>query len=259
MQRQDAFSPMIPIAALCLAALLPTGALAYHPLVSDDTGTQGLGGNQLELGYDYARGKTAGVVDIGREVPFTYTRGLADNLDVFAGVSRITSPSAGWSNVGLGAKWRFYENEAAKLSLAIKPEIILPISAADEAAGFGNGKTSYALTMILTKETSFGELHFNLAAERDNFDDDTITDRKNRYRASFAPVWAVAEQWKLALDLGLQTNPDSAEKSRMGYVELGVVYSPTEDFDLSLGITRDMMDGAVSTTSASFGLTWRFR
>jgi hypothetical protein len=57
----------------------------------------------------------------------------------------------------------------------------------------------------------------------------------------------------------MQTNPDLAEKSRMGYVELGMVFSPSEDFDLSFGVTRDVMDGTVQSTSASFGLTWRFK
>ncbi len=259
MQRQVQLVRMAAISAICLATGLPSSALAYHPLTTDDTGTQGRAGNQLELGYDYAHAKAAGVVDIGREVPFTFTRGLADSLDAFVGVARVTAPASGWSNVGIGAKWRFHENEASKFSLALKPEIRLPVSAAKEAAGFGNGKTSYGLSLIATRETDFGEVHFNLVAERDNFDDATIPDRKNRYRISFAPVWSVREQWKLALDLGLQTNPDRAEKARMGYVELGMVYSPSADLDLGLGISRDVMDGAVQATSASFGLTWRFR
>ncbi len=234
-------------------------AHAYHPLVTDDSGTQGGGGNQLELGYDYGRSEAAGVTRIERAIPFTYTRGLTNNLDVFAGVARQTSPGAGWGNVGIGAKWRVFENEAARFSLALKPEILLPVSRAKEAAGFGNGKTSYGLALILTRETDFGEVHVNLAAERGNYTDTvTFPERKNRYRLSLAPVWAAAEGWKLALDMGIQTNPDPAERSRMGYLALGAVYSPGEDLDLSFGVTRDVMDGAVSTTSATFGLTWRF-
>lgn len=246
------------VAAAALAC--PPQAQAYHPLVSDDTGTQGAGGNQLELGYDHERGKADGVTDTGRAVPITYTRGLTDALDLFAGVARQTSPGDGWGNLGIGAKWRFHENEASRFSMALKPEILLPVSRSREAAGFGNGQLSYGLTLILTRETDFGELHVNLAAERNNYADDAaFPERANLYRVSVAPVWAVAEGWKLALDLGLQTNPDRAGKSRMGYVELGMVYSPSETFDLSLGVVRDVMDGAVSTTSATFGLTWRYR
>lgn len=260
MQHRNQFIRVFSIGAIGLATQLPSSALAYHPLATDDTGTQGLGGNQLEIGYDYAHSKTAGVTDIGREVPLTYTRGLTDGFDAFIGVARQTAPGDGWGNVGIGAKWRFFEDEAAKYSFALKPEIVLPVSRAKEAAGFGNGKTAYGLTLIASKETDFGELHFNLAAERVNYADSvTFNERKNRYRISVAPVWAVADKWKLALDMGLQTNPDPAEKSRMGYVELGAVYSPSEDLDFGFGITRDVMDGPVQSTSASFGLTWRFK
>jgi hypothetical protein len=250
------FAPHLAI--FCLASLAPASALAYHPLTTDDTGTQGQDGNQIELGHDHTRNTVAGVVSLDRDVPFTYTRGLTDNLDVSAGIARITSPVHGWSNIGLGAKWRFCGSESSKLRLGLKPEIFLPVSAADEAAGLGNGKTSYGLTFMVTQETGYGELHMNLAAERDNFADPTIPDRRNLYRASIAPVWSVSEHWKLALDLGLKTNPDSSEKARMGYVELGVVYSPTSDLDLSLGSTHDVMDGPEQSSFTTLKLTWRF-
>ncbi len=253
-------SPTLRIlAASLLAAGLVSPVQAFHPLTTDDTGTQGLGGNQLEIGFDYPHARLAGATGIGRAVPLTYTRGLTDDLDLFAGVARQTSPGDGWENVGIGVKWRFHENEAGKYSLALKPEILLPVSRGKEAAGFGTGKTSYGLTLIYTREMAFGELHANLAAERVNFDDTvTFTDRRNRYRLSVAPVWHVAEGWKLALDVGLQTNPDRAEKARMGYVELGLIHSPAENLDLSLGVTRELLDGPVSTTTATLGLTWRF-
>jgi hypothetical protein len=76
---------------------------------------------------------------------------------------------------------------------------------------------------------------------------------------SVAPVWDVAEGWKLALDAGLMTNPDLAARASMGYVELGAIYSPSEDLDLALGIVHNVGDGAAISTSATIGLTWRFR
>jgi len=248
----------LPIVAVMLAWVQP--AHAYHPLITDDTGTQGMGGNQVEVGYDHARSEAAEVTSSERSIPLAFTRGLSDNLDVFAGVARQTIPGDGWGNVGVGLKWRFFEDEAAKFSLALRPEILFPVSRAKEAAGIGNGKTSYGLNFILTQETRFGELHFNLAADRSNYaDTSAFPDRRNLYRVSIAPVWHVAERWKAALDLGVQTNPDRAKKPRMGYVEPGLVYSPSEDLDLSFGLVRDVMDGSASTTSATFGLTWRFR
>lgn len=239
---------------LCGLCCLPLSSQAYHPLISDDSGTQGAGGNQLEVGFD----RVDEVGGAARALGLTYTRGLTDSLDAFIGSAYQTSVPKGWGNVGVGLKWRFYENEASKLSLALKPEVLLPVSDADEALGLGNGKTSYGLTFIVSLETGFGELHFNLETARSNFADNTISDRKNFWRASAAPVWAVAEGWKLALDLGLQTNADPTEDAAMGFAEVGVVYSPNDQFDFSLGILRDLMDGPADTTTATAQVTWHF-
>lgn len=245
------FSAPLLVCGLCC---LPLPGLAFHPLITDDTGSQGTGGNQLEVGFDHVDEDGGSARALG----LTYTRGISDNLDAFIGSAYQTSRPKGWGNVGVGVKWRFYENEADKFSLALKPEVLLPVSRSDEAKGLGNGKTSYGLTFIASKETGFGELHFNLEAALNDFADNTITDRKNFWRASVAPVWAVADGWKLALDLGLMTNSDRAEDATMGFAELGVVYSPNEQFDFSFGIIRDLMDGPADTTTATAQLTWHF-
>jgi hypothetical protein len=239
---------------VCGLACLPLPSLAFHPLITDDTGTQGTAGNQLEAAVDYVDENG----DSARTLGLTYTRGITDTLDAFIGSAYQTSRPKGWGNVGAGLKWRFYENTADKISLALKPEVLLPVSRADEADGLGNGKTSYGLTLIASMETRFGELHCNLEAARNNYADDAITDRKNYWRASVAPVWNVAEDWKLALDLGLQTQGDASQDAVMGFVELGAVYTPNDQFDFSIGIIRDLMDGPADTTTATAQVTWHF-
>lgn len=248
-----------PRILVLLTGLALTGLVhAHHPLITDDAGTQGTGGNQFEFGYDYARSKADGVTARERGIPLTYTRGILDNLDVFIGTTRATHPKNGWSNLGVGAKWRIFEDEANERSMALKPEIALPVSRKAEEDGLRTAKTSYGLTFIYSQETPFGELHFNAAAERANTALESA-DRKQRYRVSVAPVWQVTDSFKLALDVGVQTNPDSGQKARMGYVQLGAVYSPDKNLDLSFGLTRDLMDGPVNTTAATLGLTWLFR
>jgi hypothetical protein len=233
-------------------------ALAYHPLVGDDTGTQGAGGNQIEIGYDYDRSSLGGVADEGHGFPITYTRGIVDTLDLYISTTRVSAPVSGWGNVGLGAKWRFYDNEASGLSLGLEPKVLLPVSAEDEARGLGNGRTCYSLAFLVTQNTAFGQVIVNLAAGRDNFADSTIMDRKSTYRFSLAPVWQVAEAWRLTLDMGLKTNPDSTQKARMGYVEVGTIYSPNKNLDLSVGILRDVLDGPARNTTVTSEVTWRF-
>lgn len=104
------------IIALAIGAFaLP--AFAFQPLVTEDTGTQGERGNELEVSIDGDRTKEAGETTRTWTLPFTYTRGIIDTLDVFAGIShiRISSPGARASGAGnpvLGAKWRFFDSEA---------------------------------------------------------------------------------------------------------------------------------------------------
>lgn len=238
----------------CLSA----PSFAFHPLITDDTGTQGAGGNQLEVGYDVARSKDGGVTDTARSLGLTYTRGIADGLDAYIGAAYQTSEPNGWGNVGIGLKWRFFDDAASGVSLALKPEVLLPVSRADEARGLGNGETSYGVTLIASQETAFGAVHFNAELARSNFADATIEDRRDFWRVSVAPAWRVSDAWTLALDLGLQANPDRSRDAAMGYAELGVVYTPDDALDLSFGVIRDLKDGPVESTTVTVQATWHY-
>ena len=261
-------SSLRPGLAVAVLSLLPPVASAFQPLVTDDTGTQGAGGNQVEAAYNRTVDKSPGARVVTHEVPLVFARGVTDALDLYAGLGyqRIvpTTPAMverGWGNPVLGVKWRFYENEASKLGFAVKPEIQLPVSADREARGLGTARASYSVNLLMTQETGFGAVHANVVAERVNYSDDALNsaERRDLYRLSVAPVWNVAEGWKLALDAGITTNPDRAARAHMGYVELGAIYSPGKDLDLALGIVRNVWDGNASTTQATLGLTWRFR
>jgi hypothetical protein len=252
----------------CMGLLLPGLAFAFQPLVTDDTGTQGAGGNQVEAAYNRTVDKAPGAKVVTHEVPLVFARGITDALDLYAGLGnqRIVPkvPEArehGWGSPVLGAKWRFHENEASKLSFALRPEVAFAVSEGKEARGLGTARASFGVALLMTQETGFGAVHANLVAERVNYADDELNraERRTLYRLSVAPVWDVAEGWKLALDAGLATNPDLAERATMGYVLLGAIYSPSDDLDLALGIVHNVGDGVATSTSATMGLTWRFR
>jgi hypothetical protein len=265
-QNADAMNPAIRLTG-CIA-LLPAIASAFQPLVTDDTGTRGAAGNQFEVAYNRTVAESPGAKDLTHEVPLVFTRGVSDALDLSVGLSnqRIvpTAPATvehGWSNTFAGAKWRFYDDQAGKLSFALKPEIHFPVSRDNEARGLGTARSSYGAGLLMTQGTGFGAVHANLVAARVNYADDAryLAERRTYYRLSVAPVWDVAEGWKLALDAGLVTHPDRTAKARMGYVECGAIYSPSKDFDFAIGIVRDIMDGNARTMQATFGLTRRFR
>ena len=85
-----------PVLGLLGAALTST-AIGYQPLVTDDTGTQGKGGNQVEAGVNRDREDSAGDVTTTHTLPVTYTLGLSNSLDVFVGANhaRVTSSIPG--------------------------------------------------------------------------------------------------------------------------------------------------------------------
>ncbi|WP_301102528.1 transporter [Propionivibrio sp.] len=255
-------------AASMTLAGLSFSAFAFQPLITDDTGTQGSGGNQLEFSYNEDRAKTAGNIERLYILPLVYTRGLTESLDVFAGFSyaRVRSNTAdgnasGGGNPSFGAKWRFYENEASGSSLAVKPEIVFPVSAERENSGLGTGKTSGKLTFILTQTRPFGALHVNAGLGRDRFRDGLSNPDSTTSRFSLAPVWDVSEQWKLAVDLGVESARAAGSTLRSNFVELGAIYSPGKDLDFAIGILRSSDNDSPRTTTntANAGITWRFR
>jgi hypothetical protein len=242
-------------------ALCASAASAFQPLVTDDTGTQGQGGNQVELAGTTTKdngGKT-------REGVFTYTRGLTDGLDVFAELGRQRlSPLGGASikgpsNSSVGAKWRFFENQN-KTSLAIKPIYVFPVSEDKEADGMGSGKATYELSLILTQEMEWGAVHANLLGGRNRFRDQAVAEDEKVRHFSVAPVWNVDDKWKLAVDLGAEHVVTESQKTRSRFGELGAIYSPNADLDFALGLIRAReRDSRALTKSATAGVTWRFK
>ncbi|MBE0624333.1 MAG: transporter [Burkholderiales bacterium] len=256
------------LAALIALAGFSLPAYAYQPLVTDDTGTQGKGGNQLEFALVEDRAETAGAVDHLRALAVVYTRGVSETIDVFAGLvySQIRSDTPGSDASGdsdplFGIKWRFYQDEKTGTSLALKPAIIVPAGAGGDNAALGNGKASGNLSLLLTHEAGFGAIHLNAGVFRNRYRDTDSNPDATTTRVSIAPVWDVSAQWKLAIDVGTESERAEGNSVRAYYAELGAIYSPSKDLDWSLGILRSSNNDSPGTTrnTASAGLTWRFR
>lgn len=256
--------------ALLIALLLAAStAWSFQPLVTDDTGTQGQGENQLEFSFSQERAGQVGVVNTTRLLPLTYTRGLSETLDLSVGVNPIrlssnapgTEVSSGSGNPSLGLKWRFYDNEASKSSLALKLDLGLPVDAQKEARGLGSARTSYAVTAILMQETSFGAMLANLATGYTPYHDTAANPDSHTVRASLAPIWQITDQWKLALDLGNETEWAAGSRNSTEFLELAAIYSPIKDLDCALGLTRsiDHRTPGTGSNAIAFGITWRFR
>ena len=134
-------------AAAVLAAGFGTSVEAAHPLLTEDTGTQGDGNYQLELMLDKTRDNPPGVTVRELQTAAVLSYGLLENADLQVGlpVLRQHTHDAGGRHArkgpldaSLDLKWRFYEREA--LSLAFKPGITLPTG--DAGRGFGAGRAA---------------------------------------------------------------------------------------------------------------------
>lgn len=256
-----------------LGLILAPSAWSFQPLITDDTGTQGAGTNQLEMALGYQRdgtGSGSGETT-SQTVPLVFTSGLTNTLDFYTSVSNqriqttggagTVGTETGWSNVALGAKWRFYENEVSKLSIGIRPEVQLAVSEDKEYRGLGMGRASYGVALIASQETAFGAVHFNLTVNRLNYALQASRDsfRADQYRVSIAPVWQVTDTVKLAVDLGIRSNPDVTQSQQLGHVEVGLVVSPHSGMDLALGIIRNINIDQAFSVQALAGLAWRFK
>jgi hypothetical protein len=247
-------------------------SFAFFPLITDDTGTQGAGGNQLEFDYLFQR-ETNGSLEIygisldeenatSHFLLTTYTRGLTDNLDIYFGASRQLSQINGWNNTELGLKWVFAGNQSEGWSFAAKPRLILPVTKGMQNSGLGNAQTNGGLTVIGSYLTDSAELHLNAGyiSNRASSSSNSDSQRTNLWSISAAPVLVINDQWKFALDFGLQTNPDQ-NSQYIALAEIAVLYSPTKDIQLGLGIfTSPAINGQRSNNSLSVttGVTWQF-
>ena len=247
-----------------LALSFAASSWAYQPLITDDTGTQGADGNQLEIAWGHDHAKVGGASTHTHSVPLVYTRGLSDTLDIALSLPWQRSNASGLyksdiTNPSLAMKWRFYE-QADHWSLALKPEVVFPVSAAKSANGLGDYGTAYKATLIASHPTSFGEFHVNAGVS--HFDDKVEGGvNTNSWHLSTAPAWRLNDATLLALDLGLDHESiHHGGSDTSHYALLGLVYSPNQNLDLSLGVQKTFsVSGSSNILTGTIGATWRFK
>ncbi len=250
------------------AALMTSGtAFAAHPLITDDTGTQGKGKAQLEFIGEYGVDKEEGVTERGYEVPTVpfLSYGLSDTMDLVFGLPyssvKIEDEGAGTTDTVRGVtdasielKARFYEKTG--LSLAVKPGVRLPTG--DEEKGLGNGKVSYSTFFITTKEAEPWAFHFNVGYIRNEYklETDKEANRKDIWHISLASQVQVAKGLNLVANIGMERNPDKTTDTHPAFILGGLVYSVGENIDLDFGVKGGLNKTETDMTVLA-GITWR--
>ncbi len=251
-----------------IVAITAGTAFAAHPLITDDTGTQGKGKAQLEFIGEYGVDKEEGVTEKSFEAPTVpfLSYGLSDTIDIVFGLPykavTIEDASAGTkdtvrglTDVSLELKARIYKKNG--LSLAVKPGISLPTG--DEEKGLGNGKVSYSTFFITTKEAEPWAFHFNVGYIRNEYklQADEEANRKDIWHVSLASQVEVVKDLNLVANIGMERNPDKRSNIDPAFLLGGVIYSITESLDLDAGVKAGLNKPETDITYLA-GVTKRF-
>jgi hypothetical protein len=237
---------------MVMTILMVSTSFAAHPLITDDTGTQGKGNFLLEVNsefiYDKEREEGVRMKETGGEIATLFSYGITDNIDIVLGLpyqwfkikeeGEVISNEDGLSDFSVELKWGFFEKDS--LSLALKPGITLPTG--NEKKGLGNGRPSYALTFITTKEIGPWAIHLNLGHTRNEYKlrEDKEDNRKDIWHASLASEVEVMKNLKAVANVGIERNSEKESNRHPAFILGGVIYTLLENFDIDFGIKRGM-------------------
>ncbi len=228
---------MVPIGTILKAVALLLGlgmeAQAAHPLLTEDTGTQGKGGRQVEVNAEWTRDDLGGVRVNGFQPAATLSYGFAESADVQYTVPylRQRPGDKGVLDAALDVKWRFFEN--GPLSLALKPGLTLPTG--NDASSLGSGRVTWGSLLILSYDVEHWAFHSHAGYRRNR---NTQGLRESLRHLSAAVWFKTSAALRLVADLSIDTDPDPASDRTIRQTVFGLIYSLSKDLDLDAGVRR---------------------
>lgn len=252
------------VVIVMIACLLPVAAFAARPLITEDAGTLGKGGFQVEAGIEVSdhRQDYDDVVTKEDRTSFatTITYGMLDNVDIVLGLphekTRIKEDGTtvhdenGFADATLEVKWRFLEKDG--FALALKPGLSFPTG--NDRKGLGTGRMTCGMLFIATKEMEPFAFHFNAGYRRN---ENRTGERKDIWRADLAGEVGILKSLKLVANVGIATNTDRQSVTAPAFLLGGLVYSVMESIDIDIGYKRGL-NKAEADNAYIGGLTIKF-
>ncbi len=242
---------------------IPAAGWAAHPLITDDTGTQGKGKLQIELNGKWATDKdnTVGgtVRKKGTQASAIFSAGVGGNIDLVLTTpyQRVEVRDAaglvrkdGAGDTTFEVKWRLCEKRG--LSFALKPGLIIPTG--NENRGLGAGKVGYSIYLISQSEHEPWEFLVNLGYIRN---ENGLDERQDLWHASLAAEYEIVEHLELVGDIGIETSTDKGPATDPAFLIVGLIYELSESAELALGVKYGLNKPETDLTVLP-GVTVRF-
>jgi hypothetical protein len=239
------------VEAVLLVLAFSGMSFGAHPLITDDTGTQGKGKFQVELNYEFDHEDTDGVEESLHDVSMTLSYGIIDSMDLVVGVpyqfvttkeGGVTTREDGISDISLELKWRFFERDG--LSLALKPGLSLP--SGDDEKGLGAGEVGGSIQFIATKEIDAWAFHFNAGYGRN---ETSVEEETDIWHVSLAAEREVCKWLKVVGNVGAERNTDKEDDTPAAFILGGLIFPVMENLDLDIGVK-----GGLSEPEADYAL-----
>lgn len=208
--------------SFCFAA--SSDLRAEHPLIAEDTGTQGAGRYQLEVFAEELKERaTRGDLEVWTGV---LSYGIGETADVQVGLPLFRSGPDGVGDASLDLKWRFFERNA--VSLALKPGITVPTG--DERDGRGTGKVTYGSLIIVSYAPGAIAVHAHAGFWRN---ENKLGERESLRQLAAAATYRI-DDVRFVGELTRETNPVPGGGT-VRYSTVGAIWSMTRDVDLDIG------------------------
>ena len=215
---------------ITIFAIAAATAFAAHPKLTEDTGTQGRGNLELELGY--ARSRAAGDHSFQFQPQLSF--GATPTLDLIIQPSWIVDHSSAGTERGLGdtnldAKWRFFGREP--WSLGVRAGVSLPTARDD--LGLHHDRISPHVTLVATGDFTPFTIDANLGYTRVPGD---VSQRGGLYHVSTAVTVESQQRLFFVVETALDSNPDrAAGKSFVTVGQLATIYTVRPGLDVDVG------------------------
>lgn len=227
-------------------------ALAGHPMLSEDSGTQGAGNAELEFGFDWSHDH--GNRSLLLQPQLSY--GTSPTLDLIVQPSWLNNEDSangherGFGDTNLDMKWRFYG--AAPLSFAMR--VGFELATDQNGLGLPHDDVSTHAVLAATFDAAPYSLDVNVGYA---FNPKSTALRTDLYHFSIAENVALNEQVTLIVDTAADSNPDPHNACWPAVVLAGIIYTVAPGLDVDAGYRAGLNSAAVEKQWL-FGVTYRW-